>query len=116
MVSLGFEAKSNTIFQMISDLDADGSGQLEFDEWFHLMTNRVSEKDTRTNIDKIFGLFDSSKTGGVTLDNLKEAATTLGENITDGELREMFNRGDANGDGVIDADEFYELMTRPLNK
>ena len=28
MVSLGFEAKSTTIFQMIADLDADGSGQL----------------------------------------------------------------------------------------
>ena len=44
MVSLGFEAKSATIFQMLADLDADGSGQLEFDEWFHLMTNRVNEK------------------------------------------------------------------------
>ena len=28
MTSLGFESKSNTIFQMIADLDADGSGQL----------------------------------------------------------------------------------------
>ena len=44
MVSLGFEAKSATIFQMLADLDADGSGQLEFDEWIHLMTNRVNEK------------------------------------------------------------------------
>ena len=114
MVSLGFEAKSTTIFQMIADLDADGSGQLEFNEWLHLMTNRVSEKDTRPNIDKIFSLFDSSKTGGITFDNLKEAATTLGENAGDAELREMFNRGDTNGDGVIDADEFYEVITRPL--
>ena len=28
MTSLGFESKSGTIFQMIADLDADGSGQL----------------------------------------------------------------------------------------
>ena len=28
MVSLGFESKNATIFQMISDLDEDGSGQL----------------------------------------------------------------------------------------
>jgi Ca2+-binding EF-hand superfamily protein len=44
MVSLGFESKSTTIFQMIADLDADGSGVLEFDEWLHLMTNRVTDK------------------------------------------------------------------------
>ena len=78
------------------------------------MTNRVSEKDARSNIDKIFSLFDSSKTGGVTYENLKEAATTLGENCGDAELKEMFQRADVNGDGVIDADEFYEIMTRPL--
>ena len=28
MTSLGFESKSTQIFQMIADLDADGSGQL----------------------------------------------------------------------------------------
>lgn len=30
MTSLGFESKSNTIFQMLSDLDADGSGTIDF--------------------------------------------------------------------------------------
>ena len=83
MVSLGFEAKSSTIFQMIADLDADGSGQLEFGEWFHLMTNRVSDKDSRDNIDKIFALFDCDKAGVISFDNLKKAAHDLGENIGD---------------------------------
>lgn len=78
MVSLGFETKSATIFQMIADLDADGSGQLEFDEWLHLMTNRVTDKDSRANIDKIFSLFDSEKQGVLTIENLRQAATTLG--------------------------------------
>ena len=78
MVSLGFETKSATIFQMIADLDADGSGQLEFDEWLHLMTNRVTDKDSRANIDKIFSLFDSEKQGALTIENLRQAATTLG--------------------------------------
>ena len=83
MVSLGFEAKSSTIFQMISDLDEDGSGQLEFGEWFHLMTNRVSDKDSRANIDKIFALFDSEKAGAISFENLKKAANDMGENIGD---------------------------------
>lgn len=30
MTSLGFESKNQTIYQMISDLDADGSGQIDF--------------------------------------------------------------------------------------
>ena len=30
MTSLGFDSKNAVIFQMISDLDEDGSGELEF--------------------------------------------------------------------------------------
>lgn len=31
MTSLGFETKNQTIYQMIADLDADGSGQIDFE-------------------------------------------------------------------------------------
>ena len=58
MTSLGFESKNQTIYQMISDLDADGSGQIDFDEFLHLMTARISDKDSREDIRKVFNLFD----------------------------------------------------------
>lgn len=58
MTSLGFESKSGAIFQMISDLDTDGNGNIDFGEWLSLMTKRVNDKDTRANINKIFALFD----------------------------------------------------------
>lgn len=58
MTSLGFESKNQTIYQMIADLDSDGSGQIDFEEFLTLMTARVSDKDSRENIRKIFNLFD----------------------------------------------------------
>jgi centrin-1 len=116
MVSLGFESKSSTIFQMIADLDADGSGVLEFDEWLHLMTNRITDKDSRSNMDKIFSLFDTEKQGAITVENLRNVAATLGEAIDEKELEEMLQRADLNCDGVVDADEFYNIMTRPVNQ
>lgn len=58
MTSLGFESKSGAIFQMLADLDTDGSGTIDFSEWFNLMTKRVNDKDSRDNINKIFALFD----------------------------------------------------------
>jgi centrin-1 len=67
MTSLGFESKNQTIYQMISDLDADGSGQIDFDEFLHLMTARISDKDSREDIRKVFNLFDDEKTGTVRL-------------------------------------------------
>jgi Ca2+-binding EF-hand superfamily protein len=50
MTSLGFEAKNQTIYQMISDLDTDGSGQIDFAEFLKLMTARISERDSRADI------------------------------------------------------------------
>ena len=36
MQSLGFEAKNQTIFQMISDLDKNNSGAIDFEYFFKL--------------------------------------------------------------------------------
>ena len=83
MTSLGFESKNQTIYQMISDLDADGSGQIDFEEFLELMTARVSDKDTRENIRKIFNLFDDEKTGFISIKNLRRVAKELGETIDD---------------------------------
>ena len=83
MTSLGFESKNQTIYQMISDLDADGSGQIDFQEFLELMTARVSDKDTRQNIRKIFNLFDDEKTGFISIKNLRRIAKELGETIDD---------------------------------
>lgn len=35
---------------MISDLDTDGSGQIDFAEFLKLMTARISERDSRADI------------------------------------------------------------------
>jgi Ca2+-binding EF-hand superfamily protein len=78
MTSLGFEAKNQIIYQMISDLDADGSGQIDFEEFIRLMTARISEKDSREDIRKVFNLFDDEKTGYISIKNLRRVAKELG--------------------------------------
>ena len=43
-------------------------------------------------------------------------ADELGENVDDAELNELLKRADANGDGVIDFEEFYTIVTRPIKQ
>ena len=104
MTSLGFEAKSAATFQMISDMDADGSGAIDFGEWLTLMTKRVNDKDSRANIDKIFALYDDQRNGYIDVNTLKRVAAELSENVSDAELNELIKRADENGDGIVDAD------------
>ena len=112
MQSLGFEAKNQTIFQMISDLDKNKNGTIDFEEFLDMMTARMSDKDTREDIDKVFRLFDDDNTGTITLKNLKRVARELGETMTDEELQEMVDRADSNGDGAVTADDFFNIMTK----
>lgn len=114
MTSLGFESKSNAIFQMISDLDADGNGTIDFDEWFTLMTKRVNDRDSRANIAKIFALYDEERTGYISAATLKKVALDLGENISESELQELITRADVDHDGLVSEEEFYTIVTRPI--
>ena len=42
MQSLGFEAKNATIYQMIGDIDKDGSGSIDFEEFLDMMTAKMA--------------------------------------------------------------------------
>jgi len=112
MQSLGFEAKNQTIYQMIADIDKDGSGTIDFDEFLDMMTAKMSDKDTREDILKVFNLFDDDQTGKISLRNLKRVAKELGETMSDAELLEMIERADTDADGEISPDEFYAIMTK----
>ena len=112
MQSLGFEAKNQTIYQMIGDIDNDGSGSIDFEEFLDMMTAKMSDKDSREDIMKVFNLFDDDQSGKISLRNLKRVAKELGETMTDAELLEMIERADNDQDGEINFEEFYAIMTK----
>jgi Ca2+-binding EF-hand superfamily protein len=114
MTSLGFESKNGSIFQMLSDLDADGSGAIDFGEWLSLMTKRVNDKDSRANINKIFALFDDEHTGFISIKNLRRITQELNETVSEEELQELINRADTDHDGLVSEEEFYTILTRPI--
>ena len=112
MTSLGFDAKNQTIFQMISDLDRNRSGSIEFEEFLDMMTARMSDKDSRDDIAKVFRLFDDDNSGVITLRNLRRVAKELGETMTDQELQEILDRADSTGKSAVTMDDFYNIMTK----
>ena len=112
MQSLGFEAKNQTIYQIIQDIDKEKTGEINFDQFLELMTRRLAGSDTKEDIQKIFELFDDDKTGYISLQNLKRVAQDLGENMDDSELLEMIERADSDHDGLISPEDFYAIMTQ----
>eukprot|EP00493_Phyllostaurus_siculus_P025184 UN25528 len=68
---------------MISDIDKDGNGTIDFNEFLEMMTAKMSERDSKEEILKAFRLFDDDETGKISFRNLKGVAKELGENMTD---------------------------------
>merc|ERR1739847_27056 len=50
MRALGFEVKNEELKKMVSDIDNDGNGTIEFGEFLQMMTGKMGEKDTREDI------------------------------------------------------------------
>jgi len=116
MVSLGFDSKNALIFRMISKLDEDGSGQIEFTEWLHLMTYKVTPSSSRSAIEKIFPLYDDQETGLISVENLGRVAQELGLEVPQEELEQMIHRADTDRDGYVNLEEFYTVLTRPIKE
>merc|ERR1712059_185419 len=101
--------------KMVTDVDNDGNGTIEFAEFLMMMTAKMGEKDTREDIEKVCKLFDDDNTNKISFRNRARVAEELGENIDDEELQDMINQADRDGDGEINIDEFYRIMKKKGN-
>ena len=75
-----------------------------------MMTAKISDKDSKEDITKVFNLFDSDNKGAITLRDLKRVAKELGETMTEAELLEMIERADSDADGNISSEDFFNIV------
>ena len=90
---------------MISVLDDDGSGTIEYEEFSKMMTQKILNRDPKDEILKAFRLLDDDETGKIFFKNLKRVVKELGERMTD-EEQEMIDEADRDGDGEVNEEEF----------
>ncbi len=109
MEKLGYKQKNRMVYQMIENLKHK---EITFDMFLDMMTAKISDSDSKEEILKVFRLFDDDESGNITLADLQRIARELGENMSPPELKEMIDRADLDGDGVISFEEFFNLMTK----
>merc|ERR1712072_955599 len=107
MEALGFKPAKGEVERMVSDMDKDGDGTIDFKEFLIMMSNKVDVKD---DMIKAFKLFDTEGSGKVNFKNLKAVAAELGESMTDADLQGMMDEADTDGDGEINESEFLAVM------
>ncbi|KAL0227840.1 hypothetical protein RCL1_003983 [Eukaryota sp. TZLM3-RCL] len=112
MRALGFEPQKDEIRRILSEVDKEGKGVIDFNDFLTIMTEKISSRNPREEMLKAFRLFDDDNTGSISFKNLKRVARELGEQMADEEIEEMIQEADLDGDGVVSLEEFMRLASR----
>merc|ERR1712167_166383 len=112
MRQLGYDAEDGEAAQHIKNLDTDGSGALEFNEFYDLMTARFSESTPKSDLERIFKLFDTKNAGSISVADMRAIADQIGDQVTDEELGDMILKNDMDNDGKLTFEDFHNVLTK----
>ena len=110
----GLDARNAAILDMVSELDVDGSGKIEFGEFLDMISGKTADENSMEEIRKVFNIFDTDKTGFITFANLKQISIEVGEQISDDTLKNLITKGDSNSDSLVSFEDFYYIMTKTI--
>jgi calmodulin len=111
MRSLGQNPTEAELRDMISEVDPDGKGTMDFPEFLNLMSRKMKDTDSEEELKNAFHVFDKEKKGYIPAAELRHVLTNLGEKLTDDEVDEMMREADSDGSGQVKYEEFIKLMT-----
>jgi len=115
LVAQGFKATKETVYDIIAEYDEDEKGGLQFHEFLRLMTRGPpGNNENKEEISRVFRKFDKNKKGYITLDDLRNCAKDLGEELDEETLVEIISKVDSNMDGKVSFEDFYNVIVRKI--
>ncbi|KAI8140106.1 calmodulin-like protein [Fennellomyces sp. T-0311] len=133
--SLNVGSTAEEIESIVKSVDRNHDGRIDFDEFVVAMTRHLPPpqdhpKRAQTyppitkgkrlsfyeddELKQCFHAFDKNGDGYISLNELEEVMSRLGEKLSQQELKDMMDDADTNKDGQIDFKEFKKLMPQSL--
>ena len=108
MEQLGQTPTEADLHAMVSEVDADGDGEINFEEFLMMMAKK--ENSDNDEIRAAFEIFDKNQDGFISPTELRTVMESLGEVLTEADIETMMKGADQNGDGQVSFDEFAVMM------
>mmetsp|Transcript_1420 Transcript_1420/g.4023 ORF Transcript_1420/g.4023 Transcript_1420/m.4023 type:complete len:151 (+) Transcript_1420:85-537(+) len=111
--SMGQEPTDEELFDMIAEVDADGSGEIDFPEFLKVMVaqkeKHAAASDESDIIDAFIALGGGhDKSGEISTDKLRKVVRDFGLTI---DIDALIREADTDKSGFIDYEEFRLMMT-----
>jgi calmodulin len=108
--ALGLEPEKSELKRMQAEADTDGSGCIDFPEFLGIIKQNMGILMKKKDVSQTFDLFDLDGSGDITVDNLQEVASSIGENMSREELKEMLDAMKGTSGKGADRDAFVTFM------
>ena len=113
MRSLGQNPTEEELHEMILEVDEDGNGNIDFDEFFQLMIKKMDDVNAEEEFVESFRHFNKESNGLIGVKELHETMKTLVEDddiVTEREVQAMIDLADSDKDGHMNFEEFVRIM------
>merc|ERR1712227_975489 len=112
MRTFGQNPSEAAIQDMVNAVDKDGTGSIDFPEFLMMMALKADSENAEDEIREAFQVFDGDGNGYINRQELTLVMSNLGEKLTTTEIQGMIDEADIDGDGQINYEEFYNMMSR----
>jgi len=114
MKNFGYPLTKAEAKQMISEIDDNGDGEIDFEEFVTLMEKQISyvEETDDELVLRAFKFFDKNHDGKFTNQEFKYLLTQMGDRFTKEELDELFEECNLNPDGELDFQDFINFWKK----
>lgn len=110
---LGHNLDDQMLKEIIAEVDEDGSGEIEFEEFVTLAARFLVEEDAEAvqkELREAFRLYDKEGNGYITTGVLREILRELDDQLSKEDLDMMIEEIDSDGSGTVDFDGKYQVI------
>nr|QNL34490.1 troponin C-like protein [Galeruca daurica] len=115
LLMLGHRLTPQELEAIIKEIDEDGNGVMNFEEFANLSARFLVEEEEDTEailreLKDAFRLYDKEGLGYISVELLKDILRELEPNLTPVDLNEMIKEIDTDNSGTVDWEEFKAMM------
>ena len=110
MVALNIDPDSQVLFKLLRDVGHDGKADISFDDYYDFTTLKINTSESEEDLVKVFDMFGKGD-GKIYFKDFRRAAKELGDETTEEELQELFERADVEQKGFVSVTDFQKIMS-----